>query len=120
MHESGYVRLNSSNACGAGPQKSVYVTVTTQGGCNPCQISSVYPNPSSSELNIKLKVKDDKATQIELTEIKLIDSYQTTLYSAIVTDPIHKIHTSSLTEGVYYIVVTNSQGTETKRIVVRH
>jgi Zn-dependent metalloprotease len=120
MHESGYLRLNSSNACGAGPQKSIYITVTTQGGCNPCQISSIYPNPSSTELNIKLKVNDDKDKKNEPTEVKLIDSYQTTLYSAVVTEPFHKIDTAGLPEGIYYVVVTNSQGTETKRVVVGH
>ncbi len=118
MHESGYVRLTSSNACGVGGQKSVYVTVTTQGGCNPCQISLVYPNPSSSELNVRLKSIDEEEKQIETTEIKLINSYQTVFYSIVTNELDHKIPLSDFPDGVYYIIVTNKRGSETKRIVV--
>lgn len=117
MHESGYVRLNASNACGAGPQRSVYVTVTTQGGCNPCQLNLVSPNPSSSELNVKLKTKEGE--DIEPIELTLINSQQITVYTAIVSKTDHKIPTVDLPEGVYYLKASNSLGTETKRIVIR-
>lgn len=54
MHESGYVQLDGSNSCGFGPQKRYFVTVTTEGGCNPCQLEAAYPNPASTELHIRL------------------------------------------------------------------
>jgi len=111
--ESGYVQLNSSNGCGSGPQKNYYVTVTG-GGCNPCMLAAAYPNPSSTELNVRLK----HSGKLEPTEIKLIDENQVTLYSNVVTNDHVTIQTSQLHEGVYYLVVSNKSGKETKRILI--
>jgi subtilisin family serine protease len=48
----GYVAYTSENGCGVGGG-IMYVTVSLEGGCDPCQISLPHPNPANHELIVE-------------------------------------------------------------------
>lgn len=65
-----------------------------------------------------LNVRLNPNGKLEPTEIKLIDENQITAYSNVVNDENVNIQTSGFHEGAYYLIVTNSSGTETRRVLI--
>ncbi len=98
------------------------VTVSLEGGCDPCQIMQTYPNPSSTELTVTFKEGIGTALEnSELhSEIVLINSNMRIVYSVSTSDLEIKIPTSAFPEGLYYLNAKNKLGTETKQILVKH
>jgi hypothetical protein len=72
---------------------------------------SIYPNPSKSELNIKL-VQNNNSTKVEVYDILGKRIFLTSLF-----DLQSKIDVSKWDTGVYLVRVTSDNGTQTKRFV---
>lgn len=50
----GYVHLHSTNGCGS-TDTTLPVTITIEGGCNPCQIVIPFPNPAKEEMTVSIE-----------------------------------------------------------------
>jgi hypothetical protein len=96
------------------------VTVSLEGGCNPCQI--VYPNPSSEELNVVFVEKDssDKENTSRLNEVLLIGKNQSLFFQLSTRESHIKIPTSELPDGLYFLKVKNNQGSSTTQVSIKH
>ncbi len=121
-NESGYIELTSENLCGVSTGR-LDVTVDIGAGCNPCQIAQMYPNPSSTELNITLRKETNTnkgLNTIISSGISLVNNSQNVVYSSTTKSLEIKIPTSGLPDGLYVLKVTNINGTETRQILIKH
>lgn len=116
--QSTYVTAHVQNTCGTATRN--YEVFVQQVDCPPggCEEPFfVYPNPSSEELSISTS-STDKET---VSEITLIDSQGTIVYTSKVKSKEHiKISVKEFKNGLYYLKV-NQNGTTTQRqIIINH
>ncbi len=121
-NETGTIHLDYENLCGR-INTIMEVTVTTEGGCNPCTIIQTYPNPASDELNIvfNLDVEDaPDATSVSGNEVALVNSNQRVVYSTVTKANEITINTTELPDGKYFLIVKNKNGTDARQILIKH
>jgi hypothetical protein len=111
----------SRNACGSLGMTSRGWNIDNPGGCPPGEICemSVYPNPSSDELTVSLTSTDTKST---ITNVKLVDSNGTVVYSATAEMNAKDIRilVKDLKNGTYYLSITQGQTIKQQQIIIRH
>jgi subtilisin family serine protease len=108
--ESGMVAMTSQNVCGY-ERTEMNVEVTTEGGCNPCQI--VYPNPADESFNISL-------SDYETTELRLYNDKQELVYSKKAISTTTSVPISNLPQGNYYLNIANKEGVVQRKVIVKH
>jgi hypothetical protein len=99
------------------------VTVTTEGGCNPCTIMQTYPNPASDELNIVFNLDVEDAPDVTTAsdnEVVLVNSDQKVVYSTVTKANKITINTTELPDGKYFLIVKNNSGTDARQILIKH
>lgn len=111
--ENGFVELTTANSCGS-YTNTMYITPTQEGGCDPCQIVGIYPNPSSSVINVDLN--NNKGNRNETT-VTLYDKFQV-VYSITTKGNQVNIPVTNLPEGLYFLRVTDSTGSETRQVLI--
>jgi hypothetical protein len=77
---------------------------------------NIYPNPTSSIINVELKMKDG----IQNTTLQITDALGNTVKQSIIYNSQSLIDVSDLSEGVYNILIQNSETRINKRLVVVH
>ncbi len=116
----GTVNLLSTNGCGT-TSSSLPVTITTEGGCNPCQIVTPYPNPSSDELFVSIEDLSEKKEFHGPYEVALYDISGMTVFKGSTEKQKIKINTESLKSGLYVLRVTSAEGMSvSKHVQVVH
>jgi len=112
----GAVNLLSTNGCGT-TSSSLPVTISTEGGCNPCQIVMPYPNPSSDEMSVAIdevyaSSKKEKATPYY---VLLYDITGMVVYKNSTEEDVLKIPVKDFPAGVYFLKITNANGVSTSK-----
>jgi len=123
-NESGYITLTSENLCGTS-EGTLEVTVDLGGGgggCDPCQRVQIYPNPTSNELTITLNSEPSKIKESGdiVSQISIRDNSQNLVYSTTTKNSSIKISTVDFPDGLFYLKVSSTLGTETKHILIKH
>ncbi len=121
-NETGTIHLDYENLCGRF-NTIMEVTVTTEGGCNPCTIMQTYPNPASDELNIVFNTDVEgtaDATTASDNEVALVNSNQKIVYSTVTKANEITINTTELPDGKYFLIVKNNNGTDARQILIKH
>lgn len=76
---------------------------------------SVYPNPVSTNLNIKATTNGNSVV------IKLYNIMGELVRTETITDGNNMVNVSSLTDGIYfYSIIKNNQIVETKKLIIKH
>lgn len=116
--QSGYVRARANNNCGSSLYRSKYVTVTG-GGCSGPICFSVFPNPTTTEINIETTQNSTEASQVSNAQtsnmtsktqsnndfdIALYNADQQTVFQGKMKDNL-KINTRRLKKGMYFLKV---------------
>jgi len=117
-NESGVISLQYENICGI-VTTDLDVTVTIEGGCNPCQIVQSYPNPASKYLVVTLgiygKTESNKPFQVTLQ-----DENQSVFYKGVTSESTINISTVDFPDGMYILNVAYLNKVESKHILIRH
>jgi hypothetical protein len=113
---SGNVTVIASNTCGTSGTRVLAVTVI---GCkligeNYTSDFEIYPNPSNGIVHVNSSMEEDFT--IELFEL----SGRLVSVPVFSTDRIQTIDISSISSGMYFIVITNSSGTSEKHKIVKN
>jgi len=90
----------------------VYTGITAQAAFDN---ASIYPNPTSGQLNIKLGKETDRGTSTILTDLQgkvFIQEHISSINTTFVID-IHKIPS-----GMYYLTLSSDRGTVTKKLII--
>ena len=78
----------------------------------------VYPNPAENLLNISFKVEENQSL-----EVRLISATGTVVYSEDAKDftgyYVNTIDLSNLAKGIYFLSLTNDNGTVNKKVVIK-
>ncbi len=131
----GYVRVRGVNQCGTGLFSSLFVSVSNvnsiycpcgynNGGGTP-MAAMVYPNPSSSELNIDFTTGTDS---LSYNSEEFTEPYQVTLqndklvimFDKVTKEKIVKIETVNIPDGIYYLIIKNKSGLYSHHIQIKH
>lgn len=117
---SGSVDLVSANACGT-TNTSLNVAISSEGGCNPCQIVTPYPNPSDKEFDVSIKtLRKVKPDETLIYRVSLFNSLQETVFDQMTEGQNLKIPTEKLPEGIYLLRVISKAGDATvKQIQIK-
>jgi len=111
----GYFSVTSENECGSSPVASgeVYVSLWKL---------LITPNPSSSEINIKLVKNDDSnLKEGNRWELEIFDqSLVTKVKATNIFDQDYKINIQNWKDGMYYVVARYGKNTITGKLVVRN
>jgi hypothetical protein len=93
-------------------------TTTTTGIENEAvEALTVYPNPASSDLNLSFFIHNNDHLNIEIYNITGQNIYQECLPDFV--GSYHKtINIESLSQGIYFLKVTSSNGVSVKKIIV--
>ena len=124
-HISGYVRVNSSNACGSSGYQSMYVQIIGGGGpfLTAGQKIKIYPNPSKDYIDLVITKPDEIASQPFSIDnnttssqqqgsmmLKLYNLRGELVYSESMSGDYQKINTQNLQNGQYILhVVTDNE-----------
>ncbi len=116
------LRVRGSNDCGLGPW-TVYMDIT----CTSCvginekeqaQPVSVYPNPSSSNMNVAVNTGTT-----EILNVKLMNALGTVVYNEKISTTgklNHTINVGKLAEGMYFLNVEGKKLNYSQKITVQH
>ncbi len=108
---SGYVQVWKTNACGNGGAQIKWVTVTS-GGCNPCPIVQLSPNPSSTSLNISYLDRETNeplgADEFEEERQYLMTDHLGNIVLSYISDKTHQeIDVRGFKKGIYFLTITH-------------
>jgi hypothetical protein len=115
--QSTYVTAHIQNQCGITTRdKEVFVQQENcpPGGCEEPFI--VYPNPSSEEFSVTLNPSNENSN----SEITLVDSNGTIVYSTKIKEGQVRVPTKQLRNGVYFLTVTRNKVTKKRHIIINH
>lgn len=116
----GNVNLISTNGCGS-TYSTLPVTITIEGGCNPCQIVTPYPNPSNDELAVSIEDLSPKKEFVGPYEISLYDLSGLNVFKAVTKKSTFHIDTRQLKSGLYFLRVVNGKGiSASKQVQIIH
>ncbi|HEX7412698.1 MAG TPA: T9SS type A sorting domain-containing protein [Bacteroidia bacterium] len=73
---------------------------------------SIYPNPASTIINVKLKMQDGN------TNLVITDMLGNTVKQSIIYNPTSIINIADLAEGIYNISISSNEGVVNKRLVI--
>lgn len=127
--DAGYMQFRGTNTCGAGGAQLLYITPTGQGGCNPCQLVSPFPNPTSGNLAIQYNIENlGKLANIDLknetklpfeVEFRLRKENGDVIYTRKSTEINPVLDLFNISEGLYYLDISYSgKGSDVVRIVL--
>ncbi len=132
---NGFIQVRAVNQCGPGLYSSLFVNVANVNSVYcPCgyingqgvpMAAKIYPNPSTSEINIDFNQEEFSNSE---TEIEFINSYEIELQNEKLERVLYektkrkslKIQTEFLQSGTYYITIRNETGNYVYRIIIRH
>jgi len=104
------LQVQDSIGCSQAQNKSVIFTINpvlSINGINQNIIAEVFPNPFDNELNIQVNSS---------SIIKITDITGRELYNSIIETGTAIIETTNFITGIYFISITNNQGTVTKKL----
>ena len=80
---------------------------------------TIYPNPTTGQLNILIPTIDNNEAMIEVTELsgKVVQQKKIALLSG---DNAVKLDLGALSNGIYFIHVNSAEGNYTERIELTH
>lgn len=90
----------------------VITTIKASQQFNTNQVAA-YPNPCANELTVKHSVLNNY-------DYKIINQIGSVEYQNKFNQLFNKINTSQLPNGLHYLVITSSFGTQTKKIIINH
>ena len=110
------VSLTATNATGSDTEtKQNYITVTSSAGLtqNVFESLSIYPNPSSSLINIDLRNVEERVNKITLYDImgKTIKSME------IYKNDLYVLDLNNLSSGLYHLGLSTKEHKVTKQII---
>ena len=81
---------------------------------------SIFPNPTSDEINVELRSEDSPAAAgIEETSYSIYDDRGNIIYQITSSDPKQNFDTRRLPSGTYYVEVANKEGILRERIYIK-
>lgn len=110
----GYVSLTAENPCG-GYTNTVDVYPSQEGGCDPCEFSSIYPNPATEELHVKLKKGNNKNGR----SVMLINDKLEVIFNKLSDKNEMTISVKDFPSGLYFLKVSSVEDEETRQIIVK-
>lgn len=109
---SYYIRARGSNNCGFGPWITRYFDLEISPNCGGFGgFAMVYPNPTSTELNIEKVYEESEPIQVEIYNSVNLLKLQETLSTSTVD-------VSSWEPGIYIVKMKLGKRTQTERIIV--
>lgn len=112
----GYVHLHSTNGCGS-TDSTLPVTITIEGGCNPCQIVVPFPNPAKEEMTVSIQDLSQTKEFHGPYQIFMHDLSGVTVVKAITEKQVIPIDIRSVKPGLYFLRVINPKGISASRQV---
>ena len=127
----GQFTVKANNGCGSSALLTVNLSINT---CNfggkipidppgwPTNII-MYPNPASTEVTIELdNYTDGHRGDVgdETYTITVLDLYGNTVYTGQKQGRQFNLSTASLSNGIYYVIISDGQNTARKKLIVKH
>lgn len=112
----GYVHLHSTNGCGS-TDSTLPVTITIEGGCNPCQIVVPFPNPAKEELTVSIEDLSQTKEFHGPYQVFMHDLSGVTVVKTTTEKQVIPIDIRSVKPGLYFLRVVNPKGISASRQV---
>ncbi|MFO0356706.1 MAG: T9SS type A sorting domain-containing protein [Sphingobacteriaceae bacterium] len=112
VQETWILKVDSNGCLGAGncpPNLAIGLSEVK----NDFYSFKLYPNPVKDELTVELGDEDIKAT------LTIINTLGEIIQKSPIVQRITKVQTSELNEGVYFVAIKTSQGSFTKKVIVK-
>ncbi|MGB1314501.1 MAG: T9SS type A sorting domain-containing protein [Chitinophagales bacterium] len=115
VDESGVYNISIDNMAGCDSIVTVYVSKCNAiGDLEEDNILSLYPNPAMNELNIILN-----ETLVNNTNFKIINAVGQVVYTQdVVSESSMKLNVSDFSDGMYFIVLSDTENTSLHKFIV--
>ena len=98
--------FNTTNVCGTSPSAGGVIEVINGGGGGMMKILTVSPNPANDYIEAYIEnLTEEERLDNEKLHIKIVNSNSIPVYNGTTQQKKFQINTSSLHEGVYYLLV---------------
>lgn len=120
---SGYsavsISVNATNTCGTSYNSSYYLSKKTF-GCGSYLVT-VYPNPSSDELNIEISSDKLSVKESDLVpkQIFIVDESNTIIHSSIPQKSSARLDIRNIPDGIYYLHIVIDKNKVVERILIK-
>jgi len=109
VHSGIYtITMTGTNGCTKSDTVSVYVDGCTAVHAQTANVFSIYPNPSEGNFTLSMAASTGSAEVFDLTGTKV--------YSVELRSAATRLNLSHLADGIYFITVKTTEGTQRKKI----
>ena len=127
----GQFTVTANNGCGSSSVLTVNLTIPACVNGKipidppgwPTDLVSIYPNPASNEITVDLRGDANSQrgdTEDQTYTITIIDLFGTTVYTGQKQGRQFNISTSSLSNGIYYVIISDGTNTVRKKLIIKH